>query len=583
MISLHTIFHRYEDGNVRYVLFTLCLTLFTQTGWALESKTFSETLVSGEHGVVSSRSMLASEVGVDIMIAGGNAVDAAVATGFALAVTYPSAGNIGGGQFAVIHLADGTVRTLDSREKAPAAAHKKMFQDEDGKVIPGMSTRSRAAAGVPGSVDGLLALLEAHGSMSREEVLRPAIRLAEEGFALTEDLARQFARVLDSMRDYPASMKKFSKNGKPYEAGEIWKQPDLARTLKLIAKHGRDGFYKGETAAKIDAEMKKGQGLITREDLADYDSVWREPIEGDYRGYTIWGMPPPSSGGALIVQMLNMVEPFDIGKLGWGSPETIHLMVEAERRAYADRTQHMGDPGYYDVPVAMLTSEDYAHQRFSDFDPERASRSSDIGAGRWPAESPQTTHFSVMDKHGNAVSLTTTLNSSYGNKIVVEGTGILLNNEMDDFSAKEGVANQFGLLGREANAIEPGKRMLSSMSPTIVTKDGKPFLITGSPGGSTIITTTFQVILNVIDHQMPIDRAVAAGRFHHQWMPDAIYYGPGGIPEETVGALKSMGHQDISQRFSRGIGDANSILFEVKTGTIFGMKDPRNDGGAVAF
>jgi gamma-glutamyltranspeptidase/glutathione hydrolase len=571
---------------LRYFLLTLCFSLVTHVGFAqspAHSKSVSATLVVGEHGVVTSRSALASEVGVDIMMAGGNAIDAAVATGFALAVTYPSAGNVGGGGFAVIRLADGTVRTLDSRERAPAAAHRDMFLDEDGNVIPGLSTQTRAASGVPGTVDGLLTLLDTYGTMSRQQVLAPAIRLAEEGFPLTEDLARQFARVLDAMREHPASMAKFSKNGAPYQTGDLWKQPDLARTLKLIAEKGRDGFYKGETAAKIAAEMEKGLGLITEEDLANYRSVWREPVTGDYRGYEIWGMPPPSSGGALIVQMLNMIEPFDLRGMGWGSPGAIHLMVEAERRAYADRAQHLGDPDYHEVPLAMLTSEEYGRQRFSDFNPKRASESSEIGAGNWPEESPQTTHFSVLDKSGIGVSLTTTLNSSYGNKIVVEGTGILLNNEMDDFAAKRDVANQFGLLGREANAIEPGKRMLSSMSPTIVTKDGKPFLLTGSPGGSTIITTTLQVIVNVIDHQMPIDEAVAAPRFHHQWMPDAIWHGPGGIPESTLPVLKKMGHDNISERFRGGIGDANSILFDAKSGKIYGMKDPRSPGGAVGF
>lgn len=574
---------------MRYFLFLCVLTLqlgctpTPQPDDAVSSKVISSTFVSGQNGVVSSRSALASEVGVDIMMAGGNAIDAAVATGFALAVTYPSAGNIGGGGFALIRLADGTIRALDSRERAPAAAHRDMFLDEEGNVVPGLATASHAAAGVPGTVDGLLMLLEAHGTMSRQEVLEPAIRLAEEGFPLPEDLARQFRRVLDSMRDYPASMAKFSKNGEPYQAGEIWRQPELARTLRLIAEHGREGFYAGETAAKIVAEMQRGNGLITEQDLADYRSIWREPIRSSYRGYTVWGMPPPSSGGALIAQMLNMLEPFDIGSMGWGSPETIHLMVEAERRAYADRAQHLGDPDYVDVPLAMLIDPEYARERFSDFDPERATPSSQVGPGHWPEESPQTTHFSVMDQWGNAVALTTTLNSSYGNKIVVEGTGILLNNEMDDFAAKPGVANQFGLTGRDANAIEPGKRMLSSMSPTIITKDDQPFLVTGTPGGSTIITTTLQIIINVIDHQMSLEEAVAAPRFHHQWQPDAIWYGPGGIPDEAILALEAKGHKNISLRFRSGIGDANSILYDQETKTIEGMKDPRSDGGAAAY
>lgn len=575
---------------MRYFLLTIVL-LTVQLGCtpnsppdeAGSSKVISNTFVSGKNGVVSSRSALASEVGVDIMMAGGNAIDAAVATGFALAVTYPSAGNIGGGGFTVIRLADGQVRTLDSRERAPARAHRDMFLDEEGKVISGLATATHAASGVPGTVDGLLMLLEEHGTMSRQEVLAPAIRLAEEGFPLPEDLARQFRRVLESMRDYPASMAKFSKNGEPYRAGEIWRQPDLAKTLRLISEHGRDGFYAGEVAEKITAEMQKGNGLISEEDLADYRSIWREPIKSEYRGYTIWGMPPPSSGGALIAQMLNMLEPFDLQSLGWGSAETIHVMVEAERRAYADRAEYLGDPDYVDVPLARLIDPEYARQRFSDFDPERATRSSEVGPGHWPEESPQTTHFSVMDKWGNAVSLTTTLNSSYGSKIVVEGTGILLNNEMDDFSAKADVANQFGLIGRDANAIEPGKRMLSSMAPTIVTKDGQPYLITGTPGGSTIITTTLQIIVNIIDHQMSLEEAVTAPRFHHQWQPDAIWYGPGGIPDEAKSELEAMGHQNISLRFRNGIGDANSILYDADAELIHGMKDPRSDGGAVGF
>lgn len=575
---------------MRYFLLTICL-LTVQLGCTPQSppdelgagKVISQTFVSGKNGVVSSRSALASEVGVDIMIAGGNAIDAAVATGFALAVTYPSAGNIGGGGFTLIRLADGTIRALDSRERAPATAHRDMYLDEEGNVIPGMATATHAASGVPGTVDGLLMLLDAHGTMSREDVLAPAIRLAEDGFPLPEDLARQFRRVLDSMRDYPASMAKFSKNGEPYEAGDIWRQPDLARSLRLIAEHGRDGFYSGEVAEKIVAEMQRGNGLISLEDLADYRSVWREPIKSEYRGFTIWGMPPPSSGGALIAQMLNMLEPFDLGSLGWGNPETIHLMVEAERRAYADRAQYLGDPDYVDVPIAQLIDREYARERFADFDPERATPSSRIGPGHWPEESPQTTHFSVMDKWGNAVALTTTLNSSYGNKIVVEGTGILLNNEMDDFAAKPDVANQFGLTGREANAIQPGKRMLSSMSPTIVTKGDQPFLITGTPGGSTIITTTLQVIINTIDHGMSLADAITAPRFHHQWQPDAIWHGPGAISDDAKAALESMGHRNISLRFRSGIGDANSILYDAETGIIQGMKDPRSDGGAVGF
>jgi gamma-glutamyltranspeptidase/glutathione hydrolase len=536
----------------------------------------------GENGMVTSRSRLASEVGVEVLKAGGNAVDAAVATGFALAVTYPSAGNVGGGGFAVIRLPEGQVVTLDHREKAPASAHEKMYLDEEGNVIQGLSRASHRAAGVPGSVDGLLLMLEKYGTMSRREVLAPAIRYAKKGVPLTWNQARQFENVLPRMQQYPASVAKFSKNGEPYQPGDRWKQPDLAEVLERIRKEGRDGFYKGKTAVLIVAEMERGGGDITLEDLENYHSVWREPVHGSYRGYDIWGMGPPSSGGVLIIQMLNMLEPLDLSGMGWGSAAAIHAMVEAERRAYADRAKHLGDPDYYDVPISMLTDKSYARMRFGDFDPQKASNSDEIGAGSWPDESPETTHFSVMDKDGMMVSLTTTLNSSYGNKIVVPGTGILLNNEMDDFSIKPDTPNQFDLIGREANKIEPGKRMLSSMSPTIVTKDGKPVLIAGSPGGSTIITTTLQVIINVIDHGMSIDDAVSAPRFHHQWKPDAIMVESRAISPDSRKILMEMGHQSFREtRFGRGIGDANAI--EYREGLIRGIKDPRNEGAALGF
>jgi len=534
-----------------------------------------------KNGLVTSRSTLASAVGVEIMRNGGNAVDGAVATAFALAVTYPSAGNIGGGGFAVVRLPAGNVVTLDHRERAPASAHKDMFLDVKGEVIPGLSTSSHKAAGVPGSVDGLLVLLERYGTMSRKQVLAPSIRLAAGGFALSHDLARQFERRLPSMKKYPASIEVFSKQGEPYQVGDIWKQPDLAKTLRLISEKGRDGFYEGETADLIVAEMKQGGGDISAQDLQDYASIWRDPIKGDYRGYEIYGMGPPSSGGVLIQQILNMLEPYDLSALGWGNSETVHLMIEAERRAYADRAEHLGDPDYYDVPIKMLTDKQYARKRFEDFDPAKATPSEKIGAGSWGPESMETTHFSVY-KDGMMVALTTTLNSGYGNKIVVPGAGFLLNNEMDDFSIKENTANQYNVIGRAANAIVPGKRMLSSMSPTVVTKDGEPFLITGSPGGSTIITTTLQVILNTIDHGMPIDDAVSLPRFHHQWQPNSIYYDAYGLLPDTIKALKKKGHIGfVKSRFGRGIGDANSIL--IRDGVISGIKDPRGKGAALGY
>ena len=533
-------------------------------------------------GMVASRSSWASQVGADILSEGGNAIDAAVAVGFALAVTYPSAGNIGGGGFMVINLADGRVVTNDHREKAPAAAHRDMYLDANGEVIKGLSTASHLAVGVPGTVAGLIDVLARHGTMSLAEVIEPAIRLAEEGIELDRDLAGQFARRLKDFAPYASSMAVFSKDGEAYAVGEVFKQPDLAATLKRIKKHGRDGFYKGETADLIVAEMTANDGLITHDDLAAYESVWREPIRGTYRGHEIVSMPPPSSGGVLLVQMLNMLENVDIPAGGYGAARTIHAMIEAERRAYADRAEYLGDPDFFPVPVETLTSKDYAKQRFSDFDPAEASLSSEIGAGAILIESPDTTHASIMDAAGNAVAYTTTLNLSYGAKIVAAGTGVVLNNEMDDFSAKENAPNFYGLLGRRANAIEPGKRMLSSMTPTIVRKDGKPLLVTGSPGGSTIITTTLQVVVNVIDHEMSLASAVGVPRFHHQWQPPRILHEPLAFSPDTLAVLNRIGHTEfmaIPAFLGRGIGDANSVM-RTEEG-IVGVADPRNAGRAV--
>ncbi|MGI9326807.1 MAG: gamma-glutamyltransferase [Pseudomonadales bacterium] len=539
----------------------------------------SREAVHAAGGMVASRSAIASKVGADILRQGGNAIDAAVATGFALAVTHPSAGNLGGGGFMVIRLADGTLISNDHRERAPAAATRDMYLDADGEFIADLSTKTHLASGVPGSVDGLLAVHERYGRLSLKQVINPAIRLAEKGFPLSYDLSSRLAARLSAFEPFAASIAAFSNKGKPYAEGERLVQKDLAATLKRVRRHGRDGFYSGRTADLLVAEMQRGGGLINHQDLQDYRSVWREPVRGTYRGYEIVGMPPPSSGGALVVQMLNMLEPYDIGALGYGSAATMHLMIEAERRAFADRAEHLGDPDFYDVPLKMLTSKAYAQQRFADFDPEKASLSSDIGAGQWPTESPDTTHASFMDHEGNSVAYTTTLNLSYGSKIVVTGAGFLLNNEMDDFSAKPDTPNAFGLLGREANSIEPGKRMLSSMTPTIVLKDGAPVLVTGSPGGSTIITTTLQVIMNVIDHGMDLSDAVGKPRFHHQWQPNRIVYERFGVSPDTLQRLQDMGHQGlVLLPWGRGLGDANSVSREADK--LHGMSDPRNDGGA---
>jgi gamma-glutamyltranspeptidase/glutathione hydrolase len=543
----------------------------------------SPEAVHGRHGMVASRSAIASEVGADIMREGGNAIDAAVATGFALAVVYPDAGNLGGGGFMVIHLSDGRVVTNDHRERAPAAATRDMYLDAKGNVVPGLSTASHLAVGVPGSVAGMLDVLEKYGTLPRKKILAPAIGLAKQGFVLNDDLAAQFAENAEQFRKYPGSAHVFLKrDGAAYLPGDRFKQPELAKTLELISAKGRDGFYVGATADLIVAEMKRGGGVITAKDLADYRSVWREPIKGTYRGYQIYSMAPPSSGGVLLVQMLNMLEPYDLKASGFGSAATIHLMVEAERRAYADRAEYLGDPDFFPVPIAELTAKPYARLRFSDFDATRASVSTSIGPGQIAHESPQTTHLSVMDSAGNAVAYTTTLNLSFGSKIVVEGAGFLLNNEMDDFSSRENTPNSYGLIGRVANSIEPGKRMLSSMTPTIVVDSkGQVVLATGSPGGSTIITTVLQVIVNVLDHGMDIADAVGMPRFHHQWLPDRVIYEPWGISPDTLKILETRGHTFVTLPWGRGLGDANSVM---RSGDeLLGMSDPRNRGGAAGY
>jgi gamma-glutamyltranspeptidase/glutathione hydrolase len=558
---------------VKYKLLVFILIVFGHNAL------YAEYLVT-QNGMVSSRSDISSEVGRQILVDGGNAVDAAVATAFALAVTYPSAGNLGGGGFMLVSLANGEVYAQDNREKAPAAAHRDMFLDAQGNVDRSLSVSSLQASGTPGSVAGLLNALERFGTMTRQEVMAPAIKLAEEGFILNEDLAQQFQNTIESFRKYPASLAKFSKDGESYQAGDLWVQPDLAKTLKLISEQGRDGFYKGRTAELIVAEMQRNNGVMTMEDLAAYEPVWREPVHGTYRGYDVWSMPAPSSGGVLLIQMLNMLEPYNLGELGWGTTATVHLMIEAQRRAYADRAEFLGDPDFVDVPTKMLTSKEYARTRFADFDPLKASDSADIGAGRWPEESPQTTHFSVVDNAGNTVSMTTTLNRTYGNRIVVPQTGILMNNEMDDFSSKPNVPNSYGLIGREANQIEPNKRMLSSMAPTIVTEDGKPVLITGSAGGSLIINTVLEIVLNVIDYGMNAEDAVASPRIHHQWLPDIVRYETGAFNATTAAQLTAMGHKGLTA-VGYGMGNANSI--KISDDGLEGMSDPREDGGVAGY
>lgn len=539
--------------------------------------------VRAKNGMVVSSSELASKVGLQILKKGGNAVDAAVATGFALAVTLPSAGNIGGGGFMVIHLNDGRNISIDYREKAPLKASKNMYLDKDGNFLSELSTEGATSSGVPGSVAGLLYALEHYGTMELADVIQPAINLAEDGFPLDYSLANSFRYNLEKdFSKYESSKKKFSNNGEPYKVGEIFKQPDLASTLKLIKENGRDGFYKGKVADLIVDQIKKLGGYITKEDLEKYEAVERKkPIIGNYRNYKIVSMPPSSSGGVALVELLNILENYHFSKDEWNSSSYIHKLVEAMKYTYADRTDYLGDPDFFNVPVDSLTSKKYAREIFSKIK-DTATPSSEISSGNFNLshESEQTTHYSVYDKFGNAVSTTTTLNSSYGNKIVVAGAGFLLNNEMDDFSAKPGAPNQFGLLGGDANSIQPEKRMLSAMTPTIVLKNDKPYIVIGSPGGSTIITVVLQVIMNCIDFGMDIQEAIDAPRIHNQWLPEKIDYEKFGLSNDVKNNLIKMGHKIGSQRT---LGRAMGIMIDPQKNIIYGAADSRSNGTAEGY
>ena len=540
--------------------------------------------VFAQNGMVVSTSSQASEAGIQIMKKGGNAVDAAVVTGFTLAVTSSSNGNIGGGGFMIASLADGTTFTLDYREIAPAAAHRDMYLDANGDVIENMSLRTRAASGVPGTVDGLLKVWEDHGSgnISRRELLAPAIALAEKGFELSHYEASRFNSYKELFSSNEAAAAVFiRKDGLLWKAGDRLIQKDLAKTLKRIAREGRDGFYTGKTADLIVAEMNRGIGLISNEDLLNYKSKYREPVMSSFNDYNLLSMGLPSSGGTILVEMFNMLENFPLAELGWNSSDYIHLLTEVERRAYADRAEHLGDSDYWEPPLFMLINKEYAKDRISDFSPDKATLSKDIFAGDPKVyESRETTHFSVVDKDGNAVSGTTTINLSYGGGFLVKGGGFFLNNEMDDFSAKPGVPNAFGLVGNDANAIEPGKRPLSSMTPTIVLKDNKPFIILGSPGGSTIITTVLQTILNVTVHNMGIQEAVSAPRIHSQWLPDVIMAEQYSIIKDVEESLKIKGHIIEPYKWTK-IGEMNAIL--INENGYFGAADTRGENSAVGY
>lgn len=536
----------------------------------------------GAHGMVASVDAYATRVGVEILKKGGNAVDAAIAVHMALAVVHPNAGNIGGGGFFVIHLQDkGITTTIDFREKAPQAAHRDMYLDESGEVIKNASTFGYKAAGVPGSIAGLWLAHSKYGSLPWKDLMEPAYRLADDGITVGYWLMQSLENSNKKLSRIPATAAIYTKDGKPYDFGDRFMQKDLAHTIGLIMENGRDGFYKGEVARRIADDMKANGGLITLEDLTSYQAVERKPVTFSFKGYTVYSMPPPSSGGLLIQQMLAMLSDYDLKGLGHNSSRYIQLLTEVEKLAYADRAEFLGDSDYYDVPAKYITSPGYITKRAKTINLYRATPSRDISHGPALAEeSEETTHFSVVDGQGNAVACTTTLNGSYGSGVVTAGTGVLLNNEMDDFSIKPGVPNIYGLVGGEANAIAPGKRMLSSMTPTIVLKDGKVKLVVGSPGGSTIITTVLQVVLNVLVHDMPLQGAVAAPRFHHQWLPDEIRIETIGFPEDVLEALGRIGHT-ISRVGI--IGDMHAILVEDATGLLIGASDPRRGGVALGY
>jgi gamma-glutamyltranspeptidase / glutathione hydrolase len=537
-----------------------------------------------KHGMVASTSEIASRVGVEIMQRGGNAIDAAVAVGLALAVTWPSAGNIGGGGFMMIRRANGNTEIVDYRERAPLAASRDMYLDKKGDVIKGASTVGYKAAGVPGTVAGLSLALQRHGKLKWTDVIEPARKLAAEGFIMSHHLARsmQGTESKKLLAQFPDSSRIFLRGGKFYEEGERIAQPELAATLARLKEKGPREFYEGKTAQMIAEDMKANGGLITEQDLKQYEPTVRKPLSGTYRGYEIVTMPPPSSGGAALLEMLNILEHYKLAELGPGSSDTIHLLVESQRRAFADRAQFMGDADFVKVPVEGLISKKYAADLAKTIDPERASPSEKVRAGK-PAvyESTQTTHFTVIDEEGNVVSNTYTLNGGYGSGVTARGTGVLLNNEMDDFTSKPGVPNAYGLLQSENNAIAPRKRPLSAMTPTIVLKDGKVWFAIGSPGGPTIINTVLQVIVNVIDFGMNIQQAIDTPRFHHQWMPDRIDSEPFGINRDTRAALEKKGHM-FAER-PRYMGDAEGVMIDPKNGMRLGASDSRSGGVPIGY
>ncbi|WP_455426566.1 gamma-glutamyltransferase [Dryocola sp. LX212] len=529
--------------------------------------------VRAEHGMVASVDALATQVGVDILKQGGNAVDAAVAVGYALAVTHPQAGNLGGGGFMLLRTKDGKTTAIDFREMAPEKASRDMFLDEQGNADSKKSLTSPLASGTPGTVAGFSLALEKYGTMPLAKVIQPAYKLARDGYivneALADDLKQYGSEVLPGHENSKAIF--WKKNGNLLQKGDRLVQANLAKSLELIAENGPDAFYKGPIADQIANEMANSGGLISKADLANYKAVERKPISGEYRGYEVYSMPPPSSGGIHIVQILNILENFDLAKYGFGSADAMQLIAEAEKYAYADRSEYLGDPDFVKVPWQALTSKAYAKSLAEKIDVNKARPSSDIKPGKLaPYESNQTTHFSVVDKDGNAVAVTYTLNTNFGSGIVAGNTGILMNNQMDDFSAKPGVPNVYGLVGGDANAVGPHKRPLSSMSPTIVVKEGKTWLVTGSPGGSRIITTVLQMVINSVDFGMNVAEATNAPRFHHQWLPDELRVEKGFSPD-TLKLLAEKGQKVVVKE---AMGSTQSIMI-APDGKLYGASDPR--------